>query len=89
MDGVAGLCSASPLPVSGGENQRGWALWAGTSFAAPVAAAVAACLWETYPGTEPGAMLDRVIGAADQESPSTSAPTQLHALTIRASQHPK
>lgn len=89
MDSVAGLCSASPLPVSGGENRRGWALWAGTSFAAPVVAAVAACLWEAYPGTDAGAMLDRVIGAADRESPSTSAPTQLNVLTIRASQHPK
>lgn len=88
-DGVAGLCSASPLPMSDGENSRGWALWAGTSFAAPVAAAVAACLWEAHPETNAGAMLDRIIGVADQHSPSTSAPTQLHALTIRASQHPK
>jgi hypothetical protein len=48
-DGIYGLSINDYLPPPGGgplqTNVDGWALWAGTSFAAPIAAALAACVW--------------------------------------------
>jgi hypothetical protein len=53
VDAIAGLFSAGRLPLDGSANDTGWAYWAGTSFAAPVASAIAANVWATA-----GAALD-------------------------------
>jgi Subtilase family len=47
-DGVLGIFSADRLP-GGAANSSGWVRWAGTSFATPIVAAIAARLWATRP----------------------------------------
>jgi hypothetical protein len=45
-DGIVGLYVSGQLPAgSGNANQFGWAMWAGTSFAAPIVSGFVACLW--------------------------------------------
>lgn len=48
-DALIGLYSAPTLPISGAAVQGGWVSWAGTSFAAPLATALAARLWSSRP----------------------------------------
>jgi hypothetical protein len=47
-DAVLGIFSADRLP-GGAANRSGWVRWAGTSFATPIVAAIAARLWATRP----------------------------------------
>lgn len=62
-DGIVGLYVSPRIPpdtpdmparpgtgnLGGPANTRGWASWSGTSFAAPIAAGFAACLWSAAP----------------------------------------
>jgi hypothetical protein len=57
-DGLMGLAIAPALPPPAGgaavvEPEPGWAMWAGTSFAAPVVAGFAAAIWRES-GPQPG-----------------------------------
>lgn len=71
--GVKGLYASletpPPLPgwpgPAGAPNTTGWALWAGTSFATPVVAGVAACLWSASPARSPHEVRDQIITAPD------------------------
>lgn len=73
---LVSLAVADGLPPDGppGSNTTGWAAWAGTSFAAPIAAGLAACIWSAAlglpgsvppppPGTQPARnLLTLVVG---------------------------
>lgn len=48
LSGPVGLFTAPYFPDGTG-NQTGWARWAGTSFAAPFASGLAACIWSEDP----------------------------------------
>ncbi|MBK8538657.1 MAG: S8 family serine peptidase [Ardenticatenia bacterium] len=48
-DSLLGLHSAGAAPISGDAVPTGWVSWAGTSFAAPMATALAARLWSHQP----------------------------------------
>lgn len=48
-DGLVGLHSAGAAPITGAAVPTGWVSWAGTSFAAPMATALAARLWSRQP----------------------------------------
>lgn len=74
-DGVIGLYVSRKIPPDGPDmprwpgtgstggdaNTRGWARWAGTSFAAPIASAFAACLWSEQPGYTAREIMNRII----------------------------
>jgi subtilisin family serine protease len=60
VDGVVGAFSAASLPFGGGANRSGWAAWAGTSFATPIVAGVAAAVLSREPALRPGRVIERV-----------------------------
>jgi subtilisin family serine protease len=85
-DAVVGLYGTAPLPFDFGVTGRGWALWAGTSFATPVAAAVAACVWQADLSADVKTVLRRVVDSADPNSRATTDLTALSAPTLEARQ---
>ncbi len=44
-DGIAGIYGDDAIPFSNVPNKTGWVYWAGTSFATPIIAAIAASMW--------------------------------------------
>ena len=48
-DAPIGLFTGAATPISGAAVPTGWAAWSGTSFAAPLATALAARLWSSQP----------------------------------------
>ena len=71
-DGITGLYSAERLP-DGQPNTSGWVRWAGTSFAAPVIAGIAARLWSQDGQLQPPQLMQRIRGFATPV-PSGQAP---------------
>jgi hypothetical protein len=65
-DGLYGLY-VSDLELAGGHmgNTTGYAQWAGTSFAAPIATGVAADLWAKDPSLTPDEIIRRICIAED------------------------
>jgi hypothetical protein len=61
---VVGIFSQPRLPITGATNDTGWAAWAGTSFATPVATAIAARIWEADPTLTPQQVIDKVRALA-------------------------
>jgi hypothetical protein len=77
-DAVVGIFSADRLPIDGQPNESGWVFWAGTSFATPIASAIAADVWATEPGLSADAVVARVRGFqsasnSDLEVPAIAA----------------
>jgi subtilisin family serine protease len=60
VDGVVGAFSAEALPLGGGRNTSGWASWAGTSFATPIVAGLAADVLTREPDLGPARVIERV-----------------------------
>jgi subtilisin family serine protease len=60
VDGVVGAFSAEVLPLEGGPNTSGWASWAGTSFATPIVAGLAADVLTREPDLGPARVIERV-----------------------------
>lgn len=48
-DAPIGLFTAAATPITGADVPTGWVAWSGTSFAAPLATALAARLWSSQP----------------------------------------
>src|SRR5579859_572510 len=61
-DDLRGMVGPYVSPDLPGGNKFGHALWAGTSFATPVVAALSACVWSELRGQLPQANYDRVTG---------------------------
>jgi subtilisin family serine protease len=57
--GVVGVYSADTFP-DGQRNTSGWAQWAGTSFATPLIAGVAARLWAQSSRYQPSELMERI-----------------------------
>lgn len=66
VDAVRGLFISSRFPLSAWTNATGWAFWSGTSFAAPIAAAIAARVWARHGDWLPGTLI-----AALRQPPGT------------------
>lgn len=49
-DALVGVFSSAAVPITGAAVPSGWVSWAGTSFAAPLATALAARVWSGQPG---------------------------------------
>jgi subtilisin family serine protease len=81
-DAVVGIFSSERLPIDGTANETGWVYWAGTSFAAPIASAIAADVWATEPGLTADAVVARVRGF--QSAPNS----ELEVPAIAATQAP-
>jgi hypothetical protein len=60
VDAVAGVFSSPELPLGGGRNTSGWAYWSGTSFATPIASAIAANVWARRPSARPRQVIEGV-----------------------------
>ncbi len=55
--------SVTALPLPGTpNNSNGWAQWAGTSFAAPIATGLAACIWAERPAFSPVDFMKAIVG---------------------------
>jgi hypothetical protein len=77
---VALFISDDLPPGQSGGNTDGWAMWAGTSFASPVVAAFAACVWsvkpdlpaisriEPVPGRPPRDLLGYIVQGEDDNN---------------------
>jgi len=50
-------------PPGAANNTTGWAEWAGTSFAAPIVAAFAACVWDENPTWDHDTLIQELISA--------------------------
>jgi hypothetical protein len=83
-DAVRGLYSAAELAA--GKNETGWALWAGTSFAAPVITGLAADLWAEHPELSPGEVIAWLRHHAALLGPPSDPDGPLDAATIVANQ---
>ena len=83
-DAVRGLYSAAELAA--GKNETGWALWAGTSFAAPVITGLAADLWAEHPELSPDAVIEWLRHHAALLGPPNDPDGPLDAATIVANQ---
>jgi hypothetical protein len=83
-DAVRGLYSAPALAA--GKNETGWALWAGTSFAAPVITGLAADLWAEHPELTPGQVIGWLRHHAALLGPAQDPDGPLDAATIVARQ---
>lgn len=68
VDAVRGLFINPRFPLSTAANATGWAYWSGTSFAAPIAAAIAARVWAHHGDWGPPALI-----AALRQPPGTVA----------------
>lgn len=96
VDAIKGLYSAGDLTLgAAGSNATGWAYWAGTSFATPIIAGIAANLWAGNPGDSAAALITLITGRngasgglAEVPNPQTHpAPEQgLDCRVIHASQ---
>ncbi len=77
VDAVAGVFSAEEFPLGAGRNETGWAYWAGTSFAAPVVSAIAACIWASPAGAgyTPAQVIDAVRAYATAGAPELECPS--------------
>ena len=83
-DAVRGLYSAAELAA--GKNETGWALWAGTSFAAPVITGLAADLWAEHPELSPREVIEWLRHHAALLGPPGDPDGPLDAATIVANQ---
>ncbi|HEX2513309.1 MAG TPA: S8 family serine peptidase, partial [Chloroflexota bacterium] len=83
-DAVRGLYSAPALAA--GKNETGWALWAGTSFAAPVITGLAADLWAEHPELTPRQVIEWLRHHAALLGPANDPDGPLDAATILARQ---
>ncbi len=83
-DAVRGLYSAPALAA--GKNETGWALWAGTSFAAPVITGLAADLWAEHPELTPRQVIEWLRHHAALLGPPSDPDGPLDAATILARQ---
>jgi subtilisin family serine protease len=81
---VRGLYSAPALAA--GKNETGWALWAGTSFAAPVITGLAADLWAEHPELSPRQVIEWLRHHAALLGPANDPDGPLDAATILARQ---
>lgn len=63
-DAVRGIFSAPVLPLGKGPNETGWVYWAGTSFAAPIIAGLAANHWMRHPAAQPDGVVAYVYDQA-------------------------
>ena len=70
--GVVGIYSSDAYP-QGQANTTGWAQWAGTSFATPLIAGVAARLWAQSSHYQPADLMERIRSYAKPMA-SSSAP---------------
>lgn len=86
VDGVVGAFSAETLPFGGGPNRSGWAAWAGTSFATPIVAGVAAAVLTREPGLRPDRVIERVRGYARLTDDPLDRDGPLDCPTILATQ---
>ncbi|MDQ3702847.1 MAG: S8 family serine peptidase, partial [Chloroflexota bacterium] len=85
---IYGIFGSYTFPREGTLNESGWARWAGTSFATPVIAGLAATYWASLPA--PGASARQLIEAVRQfqvPSPAgTNAQSVLDAPPVLARQ---
>lgn len=66
---------------SGGPlNEHGWALWSGTSFATPVAAGLAACIWSEDTSITPQEVLHRLV---NERAPGSGSVTERKSIRLR------
>jgi hypothetical protein len=84
VDAVRGLYSAAELAA--GKNETGWALWAGTSFAAPVITGLAADLWAEHPELSPVEVIKWLRHHAARLGPPGDPDGPLDAATVVANQ---
>lgn len=87
-EGVVGLFSAATLPLGGGRNTSGWAAWAGTSFATPIAAALAADVLTRDPTLRPARVIERLREYAQISDDPLDRDGPLDCPTIVATQLP-
>jgi subtilisin family serine protease len=85
-DSIVGIFSSRSLPGSGDANTSGWVRWAGTSFSAPIATAVAARLWAIDPELAPLEVMAAVRGFARDPHGGPDPESPLEVPVLEASQ---
>jgi subtilisin family serine protease len=95
--GIVGVFSSGTIPRPPGppvENCSGWVRWAGTSFATPIVAGVAAALWgrNASPGLAPAGVMEAVrrltLGASPPTGATPPLDLELRAPVLRVEQLP-
>jgi hypothetical protein len=80
FDAIKGIFWEDDLPFNAGHNDTGWVYWAGTSFATPIIAAIAALIWENQNTKGPDEIIGLVQGLTTMGVPGNVLGANVRAI---------